>query len=97
MTTLVRELATGPTGRQILHNGGTITYCAYVGDRWVGWIGDGREWAGSNYGGLRWWCACQEGDEAAPWATGLEFTSRAAAVDALTAAITETTTSSRDH
>jgi len=66
MTTLVRELAAGPTGRQILHNGGTITYCAYVGDRWVGWIGDGREWAGSNYGGRRWWCACrQEGDEAA--------------------------------
>jgi len=88
MTTLVRELATGPTGRQILHNGGTITYCAYVGDRWVGWIGDGREWEGSSYGGRRWWCAWrQEGDEAARWGTGLEFTSRAAAVDTLTAAI----------
>ena len=29
----------------------------------------------------------QEGDEAARWGTGLEFTSRAAAVDTLTAAI----------
>ncbi len=54
---LVREIGTIPTGRPILHEGGTVTFRAYEGNRWVGWVGDGREWQGANYGRRRWWCA----------------------------------------
>ena len=86
---LVREIGTIPTGRPILHEGGTLTFRAYEGNRWVGWVGDGREWQGANYGRRRWWCACRQdgGDEIPRWGTGIKFATRASAVDALSEAI----------
>lgn len=43
--------------------GGTVIFRAYVGDRWVGWVGDSRKWRGHRYGGRKWWaCHRQEGD-----------------------------------
>jgi hypothetical protein len=45
-------------------SGGTVTFKAYAGGRWVGWVGDAREWRGHRYGGRRWWaCWREEGDD----------------------------------
>lgn len=50
--------------RQLTANGGTVAYRAYLGDRWVGWVGDQREWRGWRYGTRQWWaCWREEGDE----------------------------------
>ena len=69
---------------QVMHAGGEVTYRVFVADRWVGWIGDGREWRGWRYGGRRWWaCWRQDGDTGARWNTELEFGARAAACAAL--------------
>lgn len=71
-----------------MHAGGTVTYRVYVGDRWVGWVGDGREWRGWRYGGRRWWaCWREDGDTAARWNTGLDFGTRTAAGAALLARV----------
>lgn len=79
---LVRE-----TERGAMHAGGTVTYRVLVDGRWVGWVGDGREWRGWGYGGRRWWaCWREDGDAAARWSTGLDYRTRAAALTALLAA-----------
>lgn len=71
-----------------LHTGGSVTYRVYDGDRWVGWVGDGRKFNGSRYTARKWWaCWREDGDTAARWSTGLRFDNRAAAVDALAARI----------
>lgn len=68
------------------HAGGTVTYHVHVGDRRVGWVGDGRPWRGWRFGGRRWWaCWREDGDTAARWGTDLDYPTRAAAVAALLA------------
>jgi len=69
-------------------SGGTVAYRVYLGDRWVGWVGDGREWKGWRYGGRRWFACWREGgDEWARWNTGLEHGTRTSALAALVAQI----------
>lgn len=69
--------------------GGRITYRVFLGDRWVGWVGDGREWDGARFAGRRWWtCWRQDGDTAARWGSGLTARCRADAVAALVARVT---------
>jgi len=81
--------------RQVMHAGGEVTYRVFVADRWVGWIGDGREWRGWRYGGRRWWaCWRQDGDTGARWNTELEFGTRASALAALLDHITRTSRTS---
>jgi transposase len=71
-----------------LHSGGKVTYRVYDGDRWIGWVGDGRKWQGHRYGAQRWWaCWREDGDSAARWSTGLRFAKRQDAVDGLAARI----------
>jgi hypothetical protein len=63
------------------HGGGNVTYRITVDGRWIGWVGDGREWRGSHYGARKWWaCWREEGDTAARWNTGLTHTSRKSAI-----------------
>ena len=38
------------------HAGGSVTYRAYLNQRWIGWVGDGRDWRGSRYGALSGGC-----------------------------------------
>lgn len=72
-----------------MYVGGTTDHRVYLEGRWVGWVGDGREWRGWRYGARRWWACWREDDDtAARWNTGLEHTSRAAALAALLAEIT---------
>jgi hypothetical protein len=71
------------TGRR--HAGGTVTHRVYLAGRWVGWVGDGREWLGHDYGPRRWWAAHrEEGDTAARANSGLVHGSRTAALAWLT-------------
>src|SRR4051794_18826517 len=71
-----------------LHSGGKVTYRVYDGDRWIGWVGDGRKWQGHRYGAQKWWaCWREDGDTAARWSTGPRFAKRQDAVDGLTARI----------
>jgi hypothetical protein len=57
---LVRE----PLGP--LHGHGTVTWQVHVGGRWVGWVGDARDWTGYGFAGRYWWaCWRQDGDTAA--------------------------------
>lgn len=67
------------------HAGGTVTYRVHIDGRWVGWVGDGREWRGWRYGQRRWWaCWRQEGDTAARWNSDLTHPTRRAALVDLT-------------
>lgn len=53
------------------HTGGTVRYRVHLDGEWIGYVGDGREWRGSRYGGRRWWAAWrQDGDAYARWNTG---------------------------
>jgi hypothetical protein len=48
--------------------GGTVTYRVTLDGRWVGWVGDCREWRGWRFGGREWWaCWREDGDGAARW------------------------------
>jgi hypothetical protein len=63
------------------HAGGSVTYRVFFGERWVGWVGDGREWRGWRYGGRRWWaCWREDGDTAARWNSDLTHSTRRAAL-----------------
>jgi hypothetical protein len=74
---------------QEMHAGGSAAYRVLVEDRWVGWVGDGQAWRGWRYGARQWWaCWREDGDTAARWSTDLDFATRAAALDALTAQVT---------
>lgn len=74
-----------------LHSGGKVTYRVYDGDRWIGWVGDGRRWGGSRYKAQQWWaCWREDGDTAARWNSGLRYAKRQDAVDGLAARITGT-------
>lgn len=42
---------------------GTVVKDAYLGDRWVGWVGDHRKWKGSRYGARQWWACWRENDD----------------------------------
>ena len=68
---LVREIGTIPTGRPILHEGGTVTFRAYE-------YGRRRWWCA---------CRQDGGDEIPRWGTVIKFATRASAVDALSEAI----------
>lgn len=71
------------------HAGGTVTYRVYLGDRWVGWVGDGREWRGWRYGARRWWACWRETDDtAARWNSDLTHPTRRAALADLAAHVT---------
>src|SRR5436305_1697134 len=71
-----------------VHSGGKVTYRVYDGDRWIGWVGDGRRWRGHRYGAQEWWaCWREDGDTAARWSSGLRYAKRADAVDGLAARI----------
>lgn len=71
-----------------LHSGGKVTYRVYDGDRWIGWVGDGRKWRGHGYGAQQWWaCWREDGDAAARWNSGLRYAKRSEAVDGLAARI----------
>jgi hypothetical protein len=62
------------------HLGGTVVYRVMLDGRWIGWVGDGREWRGWRYGERRWWaCHREDGDTASRWHSELVHTSRAAA------------------
>jgi hypothetical protein len=75
---------TRETGHDTMHSGGTVAYRVYLDGRWVGWIGDGRQWKGSRYGGLKWWaCWREEADTGARWNPGLVHRTRTDAVAAL--------------
>ena len=65
-------------------SGGTVTFKAYARGRWVGWVGDQREWKGHRFGSRRWFaCWREDGDEyARERVDGL--TTRSAAVAWLT-------------
>ncbi|WP_410676707.1 hypothetical protein [Amycolatopsis sp. cmx-4-68] len=70
------------TADDALHTAGSVTYRVYDGDRWVGWVGDGRRFNGARYGGRLWWaCWREDGDAAARWSTGLRYAKRQDAVD----------------
>lgn len=75
--------------RGAMHGGGTVAYRVEVDGRWIGWVGDGREWRGYGYGGRRWWaCWREDGDTAARWNTaGLTHATRASALEALIAVV----------
>jgi hypothetical protein len=76
------------TNDDTLAHGGKTTYRVYDGDRWIGWVGDGRRWRGSRYGAQQWWaCWREDGDAAARWSSGLRYAKRQDAVDALAAQI----------
>ena len=69
---------------EAMHGGGEVAYRVTVNGRWVGWVGDGREWRGWRFGSRRWWaCWREDGDTAARWNSDLVHTSRRAAVDNL--------------
>ena len=68
--------------------GGATTYRVLLDNRWIGWVGDGREWTGRGFGGRRWWACWREADDAAArWSTGLDFYRRHAALIALLAQV----------
>lgn len=78
------------TDSTIMHGGGTRTYRAYLDGEWVGWVGDGRRFTGTRYGGRKWWaCWRQDGDTAARWSSGLAYPTREAAKTALAAEVRE--------
>ena len=86
MTTRLQQT----TNPEALHCGGTVTYRVVLGDRWVGWIGDGRPWRGWRYGSRRWWaCWREEGDTAARWNSDLVHPTRRDALAALLARIND--------
>jgi hypothetical protein len=68
-------------------DGGTVTYRVMLDDRWIGWVGDRREWRGSRYGGRQWWaCWREDGDTAARWnsfSNSDDYPTRKAALAAL--------------
>lgn len=71
-----------------LYSSGTVVFRVYDGDRWVGWVGDGRRFNGSRYGARKWWaCWREDGDAAARWSTGLRYEKRQEALDGLAARI----------
>jgi hypothetical protein len=64
--------------------GGTVAYEVRAGGRLVGLVGDGRPFNGHGYGGRRWFASWRtDTDTAARWSSGLDYTSRAAALSAL--------------
>lgn len=64
------------------HAGGTATYRAHLNQRWIGWVGDGRDRRGSRYGAQKWWgCWREDGDSAARVHSDLTLTTRSAAAD----------------
>ncbi|MDQ3404675.1 MAG: hypothetical protein M3548_15005, partial [Actinomycetota bacterium] len=70
------------------------TYRVLIDGVWVGWVGDGRHWRGWGYGGRRWWsCRRHDGDTAARWNSHLGHTTRASALTALLAEISNPTQS----
>lgn len=81
---------TRETGHDSMHNGGTVSYRVYLDGRWVGWIGDGREWKGWHYGARKWWaCWREESDTAARWNPGLTHRTRTDALAALVQQISD--------
>lgn len=72
---------------------GLRVWIVTVDGRRVGIVGDERLWRGTRWGGLRWWAALRDTDDwsvPARWNTGDEqLRTRAAAVDALVAALRE--------
>lgn len=49
-------------------SGGTVAYTVHLDGLWLGWVGDGRDWTGSGFGGRYWWACWREtGDTAARW------------------------------
>jgi hypothetical protein len=72
-----------------MHEGGTVTHRVLLDGRWVGWVGDGRPWRGSTWGGRRWWaCWREDGDTGARWSPGLDYLTRTAALAALIEQVT---------
>lgn len=81
------------TARDDERRPGLRVWIVTVDGRRVGIVGDDRPWRGSRWGGLRWWAALRDTDDwsvPAAWNTGDEqLRTRAAAVDALVAALRE--------
>jgi hypothetical protein len=78
------------------HAGGSVTDRVLLDGRWIGWIGDRREWCGSHYSGRRWWaCWREDGDTAARWTIDLGYRTCASAWSALLEKLAEATDAQR--
>jgi hypothetical protein len=69
----------------------SVTFEAWVGDRWIGWVHDEKDRTAGGRWTARRWTAChrEAGDQHARWRGDMISTTRKGALEVLVAQITE--------